>query len=261
MKVMSYNILFGGHLANGDRTDSILEVIRAAAPDIVGLCECTGFEKSNWRRFGFFRKTLEMEGIINEAASGHHVAILFRKGLRVMDMAVHSTAMYNGVTTITIDHNEVGPLTIAMSHLHPFSSAARIGEAQSLTTLAFSKGGEAIIMGDMNTIAHSDLKHTDMSNAAPKLKARMAGTEHDVETRPVQFILDNGFVDLGASPLKTTYPTILGGKKAAYKCSVRIDYIFATANIARRCKSFSVIDNDVTQLASDHFPIAAEFDL
>ena len=43
MRILSYNIYEGAHAEGLDRTEAVIKVIRAAEPDIVGLCECTRF--------------------------------------------------------------------------------------------------------------------------------------------------------------------------------------------------------------------------
>jgi endonuclease/exonuclease/phosphatase family metal-dependent hydrolase len=74
-------------------------------------------------------------------------------------------------------------------------------------------------------------------------------------------MLTQGFVDLGASSVGPTYPTRIERKQKESDVSVRLDYMFATSNLASRCRSIRVIDEPPAHEASDHLPLLAEFDL
>lgn len=259
MKLMMYNILEGGNLSNGDRTELILELISRADPDIVGLCECTDFDKKNKERFKFFCRQLGMIGIINEASSGHHVSILYKSKLHVIGSSISSVTMYNGLARITVETRELGRIAVITAHLHPFSSWYRVSEAQTLIARV-PPAPEAVIMGDMNTISPADLP-LDLDNASPMLTARLVGPTGTIDTLPIEAILNHGFIDLAATSRHTTYPTSLSGKREKYGLTVRLDYIFATPRLAERCRAVYVVDDELTQKASDHLPIVAEFSL
>lgn len=256
---MTYNILLGGNLVQGDRTELILNAIKQEDPDILGLCECTGFEEESQRRFLFFLDTLGMKGFINTATSGHHVAILYKPDIPILYHHYNSATMYNGYTQIRIASKEINAINIIMSHLHPYSSLSRSAEAQILIGRA-SSSPEAIIMGDMNTVAPSELP-LDLSNASPTLITRLRGIHTDIDTQAIEIIHSQNFQDLARNIKCGTYPTPLTGSRENSPKLIRLDYIFSTERVADLCKNIEIINNKHTQLASDHLPVIADFNL
>lgn len=259
MKVMTYNILEGANIRHGDRTELVFDLIERADPDILGLCECTGFEADGAARFKYFRSRLKMGGIMTKAPSGHHIAILHRRGLRTFSQTTLANTMYNGFARIAFESKDLGPVTVVMTHLHPFSSWYRVTEVQQVIGRARSSD-EAIIMGDLNNIAPTDIP-LDISAASPQLAGRFLGPDGEIDTLPIQAILTQGFVDLGAATVGPTYPTTIDRKHKEYGITVRLDYIFATPGLADRCRSIRAISEPPAHDASDHLPVVAEFDL
>ena len=258
MKVMTYNILEGGDRRFGDRTELILDLIRRADPDVLGLCECTGFDGERGGRFGYFRHELKMDGVMTKAPSGHHICLLHRRGMRTFSKTTLSNTMYNGFARFALETRELGPVTVVMTHLHPFSSWYRVTEVQQVLGRARSSE-ESIIMGDMNNISPSDASPA-ITAASPQLWGRLVGPDNQLYTLPIQAILNQGFVDLGASSVGPTYPTTIERKHKEYGATVRLDYIFATPGLAARCRSIRAIDEAPAHNASDHLAIVAEFD-
>ena len=259
MKVMTYNILEGANIRFGDRTEMVLDLIERAGADIVGLCECTGFGEEHAARFKYFRQRLRMDGVMNKAPSGHHVALLYRRGLRTFSRTTLANTMYNGFARIAFESVELGPVTVVMTHLHPFSSWYRVTEVQQVLGRARSSD-EAIIMGDLNNLAPTDVP-LDLAAAAPQLVGRLSGPDGQIDTLPVQAMLTQGFVDLGASTVGPTYPTSIERKQNEYGITVRLDYILATPGLATRCLSIRAVDEPPAHDASDHLPVVADFDL
>jgi endonuclease/exonuclease/phosphatase family metal-dependent hydrolase len=248
---MTYNILEGGNIRFGDRTELVLDLIRQAGADVVGLCECTGFEEERGSRFKYFRERLGMNGVLTRAPSGHHVVLLYRRGLHTFSRTTLANTMYNGFARIAFESVEL--------HLHPFSSWYRVTEVQQVLGRAQSSD-EAIIMGDMNNIAPTDMP-LDLTAATPYLTGRFSGPDGEIDTLPIQAMLTRGFVDLGASRVGPTYPTRLERKHPEHGITVRLDYILATPGLASRCRSIRALDERLAHDASDHLPVVAEFDL
>lgn len=259
MKVLTYNILEGANLRFGDRTELVFDIIERAGADIVGLCECTGFDEERAARFKYFRSRLRMDGAMTRAPSGHHVCLLYRRGLRTFSRTNLANTMYNGFARVAFESQELGPVSVVMTHLHPFSSWYRVTEVQQVLGRARSSA-EAIIMGDMNNLAPSDLPF-DLDAAGPQLAGRLSGPDGQIDTLPIQAMLTQGFVDLGATGVGPTYPTRIERKQKESDVSVRLDYMFATPNLASRCRSIRALDEPPAHEASDHLPLLAEFDL
>ena len=258
MKIMTYNIMDGGYSEVRDRTPLILDTIRAASPDIVGLCEAAGFDQAGGARLRYYRDQLGMTAFMNAAPSGSHVALLYRPNLEVVDRHADSPAMYHGFAQITVE-SALGLTSVFMAHLHPYSSWYRVTEAQTLAAKGLA-AGHAIVMGDMNAIAASDLP-IDASAIPAHRVARLAGSDGLLDTTVVDTFLNRGYVDLGATGGTPTYPTAIKTDDANREEMLRLDYMFATAEVAQRQRTFSVIDGEMAQRASDHLPLVAEIDI
>jgi len=166
--------------------------------------------------------------------------------------------MYNGFSQVRIESKKVGRINVIMTHLHPYSSWYRVTEAQTLLGRA-SSTQEAIIMGDMNMVAPSELP-IDFYYASSTLITQLLGTHQKVDTQAIEVILNQNFRDLAKDIGYGTYPTEVIGAQGPAVNLVRLDYIFATSRLADLCKEIVVPNNSRMQQASDHLPIVADFD-
>jgi len=257
MKVMSYNILNGGNDVDGDRTEILLEIIRRESPDIIGFNECNHFLDDNRKRFHRFEEELGMKGVINEAQSGNHVAVFYGSDIDVIEASGRTTSMYNGYVRITADTEMMGRVAFVVTHLHPFSSVFRSGEMEIVVARA-AKAAEAIVMGDMNSVAATDGPF-DLVDAPRTMSVRLRGVSGEVDTQVTSIPLHRGYMDLGGKDPIMTYPTKLSEESSDPR--VRLDYMFATPALAERCTNFRVDTSSAAHAASDHLPVIAEFEV
>jgi len=256
MRVMAYNIYEGGFRAAGDRRHALLDVIRNVDPDMLGLCECTEFDDDNESRLKWFCHMLGMHGVMNPSNSEHHTALLWKPHMRVRATLCAIGNMYHGFCRVRVNTTNFGDITVLMTHLHPFSSCLRLAEAQIVASRALGTG-EAILMGDLNSVSPTDAR-LDRNRMFPALRARLAGPSGDIDTTPIQYLANVGFVDLLAQHSAPTYPTALQGKRDKYGVGLRSDYIFASQRVASSCTQTGVINSDSAECASDHLPVFAE---
>jgi len=255
IRFLSYNIYTGGISNHQDRFGQIVDVIRSADADVVGICECTDFDKNG--RFDSIQRELGMEGVMNRAPSGHHVAILSRRELGSLRPSAGSLTMYHGYASLSFALGWGARVSIAMAHMHPFSSLLRRSEMQILLARA-RREEQAIVMGDMNSVAPGD----DLVAAGAThdyVSTRLRDELGRIDISVIGTAISHGFIDLGASERLPTYPTLLEDKAARYGGRLRLDYILATSAVADRCVQFGVIDDTHAQNASDHLPIFADF--
>jgi len=255
---MAYNILTGGRCDHRNRLPSIVQLINDAAPDLLGICECTDFDDTRAADFNDLCSATGMIGFLNHAPSGHHVALLRRPSVRVRKINGSAVGMYNGLVRATLETEAAGAMTVVMSHLHPFASHQRLIEMQ--TVLGKSRATDnALIMGDMNSVAPEDATPT-LEAAPDHLATRFKDERAKLDTRIIAAPVAHGFIDLGArAGASPTYPTALDGKDMRYGVRVRLDYIFATVRLAERCREFRVIHGRAAESASDHLPVIADF--
>jgi exonuclease III len=92
---------------------------------------------------------------------------------------------------------------------------------------------------------------------------RVRYTEPDGITpdgRPLQWLENAGLHDLGLHAGRQTEATVpTTGFKNTEFATFRSDYFFASAMLLKSLKDYRVIKSEVTHLASDHYPIWAEF--
>jgi endonuclease/exonuclease/phosphatase family metal-dependent hydrolase len=260
MKLMAYNILMGGDRQAGDRTHLLLDVIRRADPDVLGLCECKGFEADGEARLQFFCRELRMDAVMNRAVEGNHVTLFYRRGLRPAVTSTTNELMQHGAVRLVLPTVELGPITFVLTHLHAYSSWFRVTEAQTVVAKALSKIPEALIFGDMNAVAAVDLP-LDPAAAPRGMVTRLSAPQGGIDTQTIDTFLRHGFQDLGAGAVGPTYSTAVGDEGDAGGPLVRLDYIFATPGLAARCRAIGAVRESPADRASDHLPVVADFDL
>lgn len=254
---MAYNILEGGNLQEGDRTEVLLELIRRMNPDVLGLCECRGFRNDDSARFQFFARALGMAGYLNEAPSGNHVALLWKDSVSPQIQDGWSILSYNGCARVVFPSASLGTISVIMTHLHPYSSLTRRTEIQTILGKSRSSD-EALVMGDFNCLDPGAV--SDLSPSAPlHVRTRLLDDQGAPDTGPIDLLLQAGFVQVRNTPGRWTYPTPLGGKQVRYGCRVALDHAFATPKLALTSTEVQ-LELDATALAaSDHVPIVVDF--
>jgi endonuclease/exonuclease/phosphatase family metal-dependent hydrolase len=240
MRIVTWNILEGG----GKRLAAITKILRELDPDLLGLCEAPNAPA--------LAKKL---GLACVQAKGSGVALLHRPKLTPVETDTVAAGVFNGVARIAIE-TPIGRVAAAAAHLHPYSSILRTAEAEIVASKA-RRADHGLILGDMNAICPGEIVPP---GAPEKLEARLAGPEGAVDGRAIATIFARGFEDVAAPP-SPTFPTRLDGKLDRYRCQVRLDYIFATRELASRCTRFETIDTPAAHAASDHLPVMAEFDV
>ncbi|MBI9018944.1 MAG: endonuclease/exonuclease/phosphatase family protein [Phycisphaerae bacterium] len=115
-----------------------------------------------------------------------------------------------------------GILTVFATHLEHSKSEARSKQANEIMRLVEKCKTPLIVAGDMNA--------TPTSETIAVYLQKLFDTEQ----------LANS---------KVSSITIKDNRAA------KIDYIFVSTDLVKNVKSYNVIDNDVTAVASDHFPI------
>lgn len=169
-RLMSYNILYGGGItpeweerANqgtfpypGNRLPAILEVIKAAEPDIVGLQEAAGWQQEPDPMVEQVAVELGMNHYMARVPSGLNLVLLSRfpivEAENLSDQVGNIGALRAAVRT------ESGQLVyIFVVHLDPFSAEAREREIAILTELmAPYFQAPTILMGDLNMVCLKD---------------------------------------------------------------------------------------------------------
>ena len=260
LRVMAYNILYGGttggHVGaagGSDRTALLTAQVNAIRPDALALSECWGFLDDGAARMEAFCEAVGMRGALVEAATGNHVALLYREPWSPASTATVAAPMHHGLVRMELTNGDCTVQVIA-THLNPFSSLMRLQEAQVVVSRT-RPGEHTLVMGDLNTLP--------VGYDAPLQARRLLDEELRPDTHVCEYFAGAGFVDVLAefgvpSP---TYPTPLERKRDDFLGGVRLDYIMASEGLASACTGAWVIDTPEAGMASDHLPVVAEFTL
>jgi len=268
MKLMTFNILWGGIDKYRSRIDFIKKVIREVSPDFLALQEVDNFEKDNNKLL----KELSQDSGLQYYALSHgpiqgngerykySVASLSRYPLEKKHAFSDSPLQYAALSTV-ID-SPLGELSVCNVHLN--LGEYRWNNGSQMWEMKPGKSGKGlenkrleeleiilkhvsgyknqILLGDFNSVSADD--NYDLATLE---------MEHRFD---VVKLLQQDHVDtalhLGLAN-RSTYPTLVN-KNPDFIRSVRIDYIFVSRSLAAHIKKASVIKTPVSKQASDHYP-------
>ena len=254
LRVMAYNILYGGVTDGHDRTAQLTAQVNAVHPDALALCEGWGFLDDASARMTAFCDSVGMRAALVEAATGNHVALLYRDPWSPASTTTMAAApMHHGLVRMELTNGE-GAVHVIATHLNPFSSLARLQEAQ--VVLSRTRPGEpTLVMGDFNTLP--------LGHQAEVRSRRLLDEDLRPDTHVCEYFARAGFTDVLAAHNVTshTYPTPLEPKRDDFPEGVRLDYIMASHKLASACTRAWVVDTPEAGMASDHLPLVAEFTL
>ena len=254
---MAYNIYDGGQSdALGDRRDQILEAIKAESPDLLVMPESNWFEERGHRTFLRFERELDMRGFLTLSVPGYHLTVYTRRDVPALEFHPHLPSQ-NASITLRIELNGL-EISVVGVLFNPYDEAMRVIESSRFLHLAT---GTAIMAGDFNSVRLDDPGFEDGLSGIPP--ARRVGMRVDGGgPRVLDHLEQAGFVDLfrrlhpnDAGP---TAPTAGIDKTQAGR---RIDYVVASGDLAERATECRVVRTPLTDSASDHYPIVADFDL
>ena len=256
LRVMAYNILYGGTPGDHggrDRTALLTAQVNAVHPDALVLSECWGFLDDGGARMNAFCEAVGMRGALVEAATGNHVALLYREPWSPASTATVAAPMHHGLVRMELTSGDCTVQVIA-THLNPFSSLMRLQEAQVVVSRT-RPGEHTLVMGDFNTLP--------LGYDAPLPSRRLLDEELRPDTHVCEYFARAGFTDVLAAHGVTspTYPTPLERKRDDFPAGVRLDYIMASREMASACTRAWVVDTPEAGMASDHLPVVAEFTL
>lgn len=262
---MTYNILNGGQdELNFKRLEYVLEVIRSCAPDILVLNECMFFDINGFRHLYSFERELDMRGILAPAKTGQHVALFIKPACSFIETRVNAEPFFHATLHSQLLVEQEHRITIVGTHLNPFGGENRIREVQYLTD--YARPSEVVfLLGDLNSLnPHED--HSINIKALPaNFRGRhlMPGDLATVDTRAIATLEAAQFIDLYR--LKNPDSPDYTGPTKLVECSefakMRVDYILGTEKAAALTTSCKIIKHDPANLASDHYPVVADFTL
>jgi endonuclease/exonuclease/phosphatase family metal-dependent hydrolase len=244
LRLLSYNIRYGG----AGREAALLEVIQAAAPDLVMFQEATkpavierlaaGAAMEQWgahpgRSLGFMsRRPVQHAEWHRPRLSKHAFLEIVPAGADVTVVGVHLSAVHSAWT-----------------------ERRRGLELRSLLrTLGQRERGFHALVGDFNTLAPGE--KLDMHKLPPRLRAFVWLSGGRIRWRTIQAVLDAGYAD----GFRQHHATDPGSTFPTWDPHLRLDYLFVPAAAASRVTSCEVVTHAAAPAASDHLPLLVELE-
>src|SRR3990167_6119476 len=254
VKILNYNILHGFHqtvapfLFEKERLEKAKKIIAAENPDILVLTEASyggdnlfqifvDYKKEFNFKYGFFGKWGNYEWGNMILSKRPLIAEIFQFGER--------TGIKSRV--------RLGKKSLEIIVIHPSAESNFSEEVKDLEKELEKVKGSAIVSGDLNSISKRDsydfkrlIKGFKAITNNPKLVIKRLKNQKIIST-----LKKFGFYDtLKESEVTSTIPT---SRYRVGATDIRIDYIFASREI--KTIDSGVIKNELTEEASDHYPI------
>ena len=249
VRVLSYNILEGGE----GRLSQIIRVIQSQRPDLVALLEA-----HSRPHVEVLARALQMESVSGEANNGRdHVAWLSR--LPIVRTKNHQLLILRKTLLeieVVIDGT---PLALFATHLKAGrgreNEERRAAEVQAILGVLQARIGQThLLVGDFNAL------HPQDRPAVETYLITEPGEQGDELRDPQQRhallpLLAAGYVDC----YRVSQPVTPGYTYKLPTPGLRLDYIFASPDLAQRLVTCETVTGGEAETASDHYPILAEF--
>jgi exodeoxyribonuclease III len=232
-------------------------LLRAAAPDVLVLNECTLLALDHGERLRELEAVLGMRATLALAPTGYHVALLVRAAISVRVSAIEGGLSHAAlVATLHVGSQE---LQVVAAHLEPFSADKRLREVEVLLA-RIDTGRPALLLGDLNAVSPRDAATVRPDTWVERYRARHLDASGAIDVRALAALERRNLVDVHAALHAQTSPTRPTPRYASGdRPSQRLDYIFATPELARTARACAPFDHPLAQTTSDHLPLYADF--
>lgn len=255
MRVLTYNLL-AGHDDDAARLRDAASLLRAARPDVLVLNECTLLAREDSLRLRELEAALGMQATLALAASGYHVALLVRGPIVAHVQVIAGLSHAGLVGRLRVGSQE---LQVIATHLDPFSAAKRLHEVE-LLLLQLRNDRPGLLLGDLNAISPRDLASARPETWVERYRTRHLDESGQIDTRAIEALERSGLIDVHASLNHDTQPTRPTARYAqGDRPAQRLDYIFASAELAAKASVCGAFDHPHAHTASDHLPVYADF--
>jgi len=249
---MTYNILNGAK----EVLPLVIKVIKTVSPDYLTINEANTFAKNNNEILTKVAKELNFP-YFNIALSGeydYHVAVYSKYPF----LETHKLQPLARACLINLVKTEVGEISIASLHLTPYTEDLRLPEVDLIIDFQ-NKYKNRILMGDMNSLSKYDGYDPKIIRLFNEIQIKKFTSDGKFRFDAIDKIMSGGYFDPAVELKKYkdfTAPTSINEYSA--HSNMRLDYIFLSKPLLHNLKSYSVLKNDLTNKASDHFPVMVE---
>jgi endonuclease/exonuclease/phosphatase family metal-dependent hydrolase len=256
LRLLTYNVLHGGK----GREDALARIIAAAAPDVAVLQEVDGDRLlSKLAREGYEHVEIAADGRL-----GLKVALASRLPLARTAHVPLVPFASPAECALVADVEPPGgrPLTVVGVHLHalhpfPMEGMRRFQFGLLRHWLRTARAGRRhALAGDFNACAPGD--RPDLRAAPLWVRAQTWPQLGRLPRWTLRAVERAGYVDC----YRRLHPHDAGFTLPARRPHVRLDYVFADAELAPRLVACDVLDHlPGAAEASDHLPLLATFDV
>lgn len=265
LTVLTYNTLFAGRDGRDDhRAQAQIGLINQLRPDVFLMQEAKGFNDGGGASLYALEQQIAMRGFLAIAPhTGQNIAIFIREPLRPLSFETDGVHFHHTLATlrVAVPGSEL-PVTFVGVHLCPNGPEVRRREAAYLAVQA-APDRLTLVTGDFNSASPHDSEPEDWATLAPHHRARyLADDLRGIDRSVLTHLEAAGWVDLGHRLDADATPT---APTASYRdaefATMRCDYLLASRALSEKARSYRVIRNDITDAASDHYPVLATFEL
>lgn len=263
--VLTYNTLFAGRDGLDDRrARAQVDVIRELTPDVFMMQEAKGFDANGGALLHSLEALIAMRGFLAVAPrTGQNVAIFVRESLRPVSFDADGAHFHHALATLKVAFpKSPRRLTLICAHLCPNGHIVRRREAAYLAVQAAPES-YTLLTGDFNSASPHDPEPEGFDRLPAHHRARYLADDLRTADRSVLAHLESaGWVDVGHMLAVSSVPTVPSrGFSGTEFAVMRCDYVLASKALAACAKSYQVIRTPMTDMASDHYPVLATFDV
>jgi endonuclease/exonuclease/phosphatase family metal-dependent hydrolase len=250
LRVVTYNIEFGG----SGRLEPLFEVLRHVGADVMALTEA-----DDPALVSSLASRLDAEYVWAPGSGDRHIATLSRRPIATWEIyntppltqAILETRVRLGSDAVTVFNVHLRPRLLLPFEVRRWQTVGHL-----LWLIRARQPGPHLIVGDLNAAAPGDrvLHH---KNPAP-MRRQMALQLFIVFRLAVPRLLRAGYVDC----FRRLNPDDPGLTFMPANRTTRYDYILADPQLAPALRACWVVDDiPAVNVASDHLPVAAEFEI
>ncbi len=245
VKLLSYNIRFGGH----GRERELAEVICAVDPDIVVFQEATDPALIS-------RLATLTDLPLSAARHRHSIGFITRLELTHHEWHYPAGAKHSFLE-IVLKGSDARIFGLHLSStFSKWSERQRLREIKALlVSIERYQAGFHVLVGDFNTLAQGEI--LDVRRMPAWIRALVWLSGRDIQRETMNHIKEAGYVDA----YRALHPDVKGYTFPVWDPHLRLDYMFVPSGFADRVVKCEVIDNlERAPKASDHFPLVAEIE-
>jgi endonuclease/exonuclease/phosphatase family metal-dependent hydrolase len=267
---MTYNLLYAFHervgdtmLLQEDRCGPAAAVVRACAPDIIGVTEAVycGSGRGRLLRPDYAR----MFGLPHVHAAGFDGdwgnCVVSRFPIRhseCLPLGGGRLGVTSCAVRVTLDCDG---RDVHVDVVHPSPSITETERVEAFRPLLASLKRPYLMIGDLNALSDEDPydQATLVKELTGHVKDPEAHAKRMLDRQLVALIREHGLRDIAPAGRRHTLPTRLPRSHATQGARLRLDYIFTSEEF--RAGQAEVIENETTDRVSDHYPIFADVEL